>query len=99
MQLESVGAVTMSNFLRETLGQVDDFDSLEGALFDTHAAADAKGLTNEANDRSGKDLYAYLASLINRASFLAFLLALLWLALIRVDDGNSEFVFCCFHIR
>ena len=100
MKLEGVGSIAMSDLLREALGEVNDLDGFERAALYTHAAPDAERLTDEANSRGRENLDAYLACFVHGTCLLALLLAFLWLALIRVDNGNSEFVFCArFHIR
>jgi hypothetical protein len=89
MKLETVSAVTMGDLVRKVLGQVDDFNGVKGASFDAHTATDAEMLRNEANSGSRFNLNTEFASLVNRARLGALLLALLGLALIRVNDSDS----------
>lgn len=79
----------MSDFIRESLGQVDDLDCFKGASLDAHTAAYAQGFRNEANDGCWEDLDANLASFVDWTRFLALLFALLGLALVGIDDSNS----------
>jgi hypothetical protein len=58
VQFEAVSAVAMGYLLLESLGQVDDFNGLEGTTLDAHATADAQVLRNEANGRRGSDFDA-----------------------------------------
>ena len=96
MQLEAVCAISVRDLLLETLGQVDDFDGLVGALFDAHTAADAEVLRDEADGRSGLNVDANLALLVQGASLSTLLSALARLALIGIDDCDSEL--CVRHV-
>ena len=49
MQFEAVSAITMSHLTIKSLGQVDDFDCLEGTALDAHTTADTQVLRDEAN--------------------------------------------------
>jgi|Laugresu1bdmlbsd_1035121.scaffolds.fasta_scaffold75493_1 hypothetical protein len=41
MKLESVGTISVGDFLRQTFGQVDNFDGLKGTSLDAHTATNA----------------------------------------------------------
>jgi len=96
MQLEAVGSVAVSDLALESLGQVDDFDCLEGTPFDAHAAAVTQVLRDEADGRGGSHFDAHFADFVDGANLGALLSALLGLALIRVDDCDSELIVCHF---
>ena len=91
MELKCVGTVTMSDFIFKTLRQIDDLDGLERALLDALTTANAHVLTNETDRGSGQHLNTDLACFVYRTRLLALLLALLGLALIGIDNGNSQF--------
>ena len=74
--------------------QVDDFDCLEGTPLDAHTAANTQMLRNEANGRGGFYIDAHLSNLVDWTGLCALLSALLWLALIRVYDCDSELIVC-----
>ena len=82
----------MRNLRLEAFRQVDDFDGLERAPLDAHTATNAELFRDKANRRAGPHVDAELAGLVKWANLAALLLALLGLALIRVDNGNSEFI-------
>lgn len=92
MKFERIGSISVSGLTAQTLGEVDDLDGFEGAAFDAHTATNAEVLGDEANCRSWFNVDAQLALQVQRALASALLLALLWFALIRVDNGDSELV-------
>jgi hypothetical protein len=47
MKLESIRAIAMGCFLLQVTGQVDDGNSIEGALLDADTAPDAQDLREE----------------------------------------------------
>ena len=91
MQLEAVCAVTMGHLVLEALGQVDDLNGLEGALLDAHTATNAERLRNEADLVKLGNFNTNLARLVHGARLRTLERALLGLALVRVDDRNSQF--------
>jgi len=91
MQLEAVCAVTMRHLVLKTLGQVDDLNGLEGAFLDAHTATNAERLRNEADLVNLGNFNTNLAGLVHRARLRTFKRAFLGLALVRVDDRNSQF--------
>jgi hypothetical protein len=44
VQLELIGAVSVSSVPLKIFGQIDDFNGTEGALLDTDTTTNAKGL-------------------------------------------------------
>ena len=94
MQFEAVGAVAMGHLALQALREIDDFDGLEGAALDAHAAAVTEVLGDEADGRGGSHLNAHLADLVYRARPGALLSALFGLALIGVNDCDSELEVC-----
>ena len=96
MQLETILSVPMSNLIFETHWQIDDHNSLEGALFNAHTASNAHIFCDQTDFGGLSDLNTYLTCFVNRTSLLALLSALLWLAFIRIDNGNS--ILISFHL-
>ena len=96
VQLEAVSAVPVRHLTLQAFGQVDDFDGLEGAALDAHTTTNTHVLGDHANCRRGFHINAQFALLIDRAGLDALLPALLGLALIGVDDCDSEL--CIRHI-
>lgn len=90
MELECVGAVAMSYFVFKTFWQIDDLDGLEGTLLYALTATNAQVLAEETDSGGVKDFDAYLALHVDWTGLLAFLLALLRLAFIWIDNGNSK---------
>jgi hypothetical protein len=90
VQLEAVSAVAVRHLRLQAFRQVDDFDRLEGASLDAHTATDAEMLGDEADFGSGLHINAELARLVQRANLGALLPALFGLALIGVNDCDSE---------
>ena len=84
----------MSHLTLKSLGQVDDFDCLKGTFLDAQTTSDTQVLRDEANGRGGFYIDAQLSSLIVWTGLCALLSALFWLALIRVDDCDSELNVC-----
>mmetsp|Transcript_12096 Transcript_12096/g.34597 ORF Transcript_12096/g.34597 Transcript_12096/m.34597 type:complete len:236 (-) Transcript_12096:33-740(-) len=89
MELEGVGTVSVGGVALQILGKVDDGNGLEGALLDADTASDAKRLGEEGKLALGTDLNAKLAHFDDGTGLLAFLSALLGLALVRLDDGDT----------
>jgi len=71
----------MCDLRLEVRGQVDDVDGVEGAFLGADSAADAEALRDEGDFGRVVDLDAQLAGAHDRARLLAFLPALLGLAL------------------
>lgn len=92
VELEGIGSVSVSGLTGQTFGQVNNADSVEGTPLDTLTTTDTERLGNEADGGGWHNLNAELADLVDGALLAALLLALLWLALIRVDNRNSNFV-------
>mmetsp|Transcript_51702 Transcript_51702/g.83883 ORF Transcript_51702/g.83883 Transcript_51702/m.83883 type:complete len:246 (+) Transcript_51702:1432-2169(+) len=90
MQLEGVGAVPVSGVRSQVLGKVDDGDCLKRALLHANTASDAQRLRNEGDLRRRPHLDTELAGSDHGAVLLALLLALLWLAAVGTDDGNTQ---------
>jgi hypothetical protein len=100
VKFESICAISVSDFLRETLWQIDDLYCFEGASLNAHTATNTKSFRDETNGRSRINFDAYLSSFIYGTSLLAFLFALFRLALVGIDNSDSEFVvsYAAFHI-
>lgn len=94
MQLEAVSAITMSHLFFESLGQVNDLDCLEGAALNTHTTSDTQVLRDEADFGRRSDFDAHFTGLVDWASLLALLPALLGFALIWVNNCDSELLIC-----
>ena len=92
MELECVLAVSVGGLGAETFGQVNNTDGIEGTSLDTLTTADTEGLRDEADGGGDCNLDAELADFVDGALLGALLLALLGLALIRIDNGDSNFV-------
>ena len=97
MELKGVGSITMGHFLRETLWEVDDLDGIKWASLCTHTATDAQWFRYKANGGCRGYFNAYFPCFVDWACFFTFLLTFLRFALIRVDNGNSQF-FRFYHI-
>ena len=92
MKLECIRAISVSGLTSQTFGQVNNTNGVEGTSLDTLTTTNAEGLGNEADGGSGCDFNAELANLVDWALLRALLLALLGFALIRIDNGNSNFI-------
>ena len=90
VQLEAIGAVAVRDLALQALRQVDDFDCLERAPLDAHAAAVAEMFRDEANCGRRLHVDTDLANLVHWARLCALLPALFGLTLIGVDDSDSE---------
>ena len=90
MELECVLTVSVSSLTVKSFGQVNDADGLERASLDALTATDTKGFRNVTDFASFSDFDALLVLLIQRTDLSAFLGALIWLALVGVDNGDSE---------
>jgi hypothetical protein len=92
MELERVSSVSVGDLLGETLRQVDDLDGLEGTSFRAETTSDAESLREIADLRLGAYFNALLSLHVEGAGTFALLSALFGLALIGVDDSNSELI-------
>jgi len=92
VELEGVGAVTMGGELAEVGGEIDNLDGFEGALLHAETATDAEIFRDLAEFGGGGNFDTELTGLVDGAALSTFLLALLGLAFITVDNGNSELV-------
>mmetsp|Transcript_30853 Transcript_30853/g.75673 ORF Transcript_30853/g.75673 Transcript_30853/m.75673 type:complete len:285 (-) Transcript_30853:192-1046(-) len=90
VQLERIGPIAVSGLLLHILGKVDDLNGAEGALLDANTAPDAELLRNPSDLAGGRDLHAQLAHADHGAELVAFLSALLGLALLVVNDGDTR---------
>jgi len=98
MQLKTVSSITMSYIISETFRQINNLNSLEGALFDTHTATDAHLLSDETDLAGWGHFDTHFALLVKWAGLGTLLLAFFGFALVRVYDGDSELVLsfhCC----
>ena len=83
----------MGGYFFHIFGDIDDFDCLEGTFFDTDAASDAEDFADVDDGGLGSDFNAYFFCFIDGTSLFALLFAPFGLALFRVDDGDSVFIF------
>ena len=90
MGLEGICTISVGDLLAEALGQVNNFDRVEGTSFNTHAATNTKVFRDKANGRSVFNVNTDFPCLVQGASLGAFLFTFFGLALIWVDNGNSE---------
>ena len=90
MELERVGTISVGDLVLESFGEVDDLDGLVGAALYAHTATDAEVFGDKANFIGLGDLDAELASFVYRTGLGAFERALLGLALVGVDNRNTE---------
>ena len=72
--------------------QVDDLNRLEWTSLDTNTATDTQRFRNETDLGRFINLNTQFTRSNHWTTLLAFLLAFFWLALVGVDDRNSEFV-------
>ena len=94
VQFEAVRAVAMSHLPLQSFWQVYDFDSIERTSLNAHAATVTKVFRDEADGRGRLHIDANFADLVHWACLGALLPALFGLALIRVDNGDSELLIC-----
>lgn len=94
VQFEAVRAVAMRHLPLQSFRQVYDFDRIEGTSLNAHAATVTKVLRDEADGGGWLHVDANFADLVHWACLGALLPALFGLALIRVDNGDSELLIC-----
>jgi len=92
MELETVGAVTMSSKLGEVSREVDNLDGFEGAFLDAETATDAEIFRDVADFGGRGNFDTKFTGLVDGAALSTFLFAFFGLAFISVDNGNSELV-------
>jgi len=95
VKLETVGTITMGSKLAEVSRKIDNLDGFEWALLDAETATDTEIFRDVAKFGGGGDFDTEFAGLVDGAALSTFLLALLGLAFISVDNGNSELVVHC----
>jgi hypothetical protein len=64
VELEGVGSVAMGNLVGQTLGQVDNPDSVEGAALNAHTTTNAEGFRDEADGARSFNVNTDFASLV-----------------------------------
>ena len=89
MQLETICAISVGDLLLESLGQVNDLNSLIWTPFNAHTTTNTKHFRNKTNFTILCDLNANLTSLVYWTGLGAFKITLFRLASIRIDNGNS----------
>lgn len=75
--------------------QIDDVDRIEGTLLGTDTATNAESFRDEGNLAFWRDLDTELTGLDDRTTLLAFLSAFLRLALVAVDDSDTDTRLAC----
>lgn len=95
VKLETVGTITMGSKLAEVSRKIDNLDGFEWALLDAETATDTEIFRDVAKFGGGGDFDTEFAGLVDGTALSTFLLALLGLAFISVDNGNSELVVHC----
>ena len=93
MKFEYIFAVPMSSEFIHIFRYVDDLDSLEGTLLHADTTSHTKYFRDGRDSWGRPDLNTKCLGFIDRAAFLALLFASLRLALLRIDDCDSMFVF------
>ena len=73
MELEAIGRVTVGDHGLEIGRQIDDVDSIEGALLGADTASNTQTFRNEGDARLGSHFDAELASSHHWARLFAFL--------------------------
>jgi len=91
VKLKSVRSISVGNLACKSLGQVDDSDCVERTFFNAHTTANTECFGNEANRGGGRDLDTKFTNFVGRTSLRALLVTLFGFALVRVDDGDSDF--------
>ena len=86
----------MGNLVGQTLGQVDDPDSVEGAALNAHTTTNAECFRDKADCARSFNVNTDFSSLVEWAGFLALLVAFLGLALVGVDDGDTDLLVAAF---
>lgn len=89
MQFEAVGSISMGSLLVKVGWQINNLDGLKGTFFGTNRATDAMFFRNEAGGIGVLHYNALFSLNVDRASFFAFKRALLWLAPVHGDNGNT----------
>ena len=82
----------MRHLAFQSLRQVDDFNRLKGTALDAHTTAVTQLLRDEADLRGGLHIDAHLSDLVHGARLGALLPTLLGLALIWVNNCDSELI-------
>jgi hypothetical protein len=90
VELESVRAIAVSRLLVQVLGQVDDGNGLEGALFRADSATDAQRLGDPSDLGILLSLDAQLPCAHHGAKLFALLLALFRFAAVRIDNRDAQ---------
>mmetsp|Transcript_39690 Transcript_39690/g.99360 ORF Transcript_39690/g.99360 Transcript_39690/m.99360 type:complete len:356 (+) Transcript_39690:1363-2430(+) len=90
VKLEAVGSVAVSRLLLHVFREVDDVDGSERTLLNADTAPNAELLGYPSNLRGRSHLHAQLPHADDGAELLAFLRALLGLALLVVDDRDTR---------
>lgn len=70
VELEAVGAITVGDLALEVGGQVDDGDSVEGALLGADTATNTQRLGDEGKARFGRDFNTKLSTANHGQDFL-----------------------------
>jgi len=92
MEFEGILPKTMSGQFLDIPRNINDVDGIKGALLDTNTAANTKYFRDITYLGSRHNFNTYFFSLIDRTIFFTLLLTSLWLALLRIHDGDSMLV-------
>lgn len=90
MKLEAICRVSVSDLSLQVRRQVDNIDSSKRTFLGTNTTSYTKPLRDECDSRLWLNFDTELASTHNWARLFAFLTTFLWLALVTVDNGNTE---------
>nr|POE47619.1 hypothetical protein CFP56_00950 [Quercus suber] len=90
VQFETIRGVAVADLRFEIGRQVDDIDGVERTFLGADTTPNAKSFGNKGDFAVRSNLDTKLARAHNRTRFLAFLPTFLWLALVGVDNGNTE---------
>ena len=90
MEFECVLTISVSGLAVETFRQVYNANGFERTSLDALATPDTQGFRNMADFTIFSDLDTLFALLVEGTDLGAFLGTLIGLALVRVDDGDSE---------
>ena len=88
MELERVGAVSMSGMRIQVGGKVDDIDGIHRTLLHTDTTPNTQLFRQVCNLGSGHDFHAHFAHAHNRARLFTLLVTSFWFASIRINNGD-----------
>lgn len=74
----------------KSLWEIDNLNSLEGTSLDAHTTSNAQLFRDKADLTGFSDVNTLFTCLVNGTRFAAFLITFLWLALISIDNSDSQ---------